>query len=144
MTRVRHLDDDRVDHRQVVGDRHPVVQERAVHHVAPVVHEVLFVQAPADALGRSALHLPLDVARVDRLARVLRYCRSEHLDLARLRVGLEIDDEPCKCRADARGVDRATPGDGAARRIRLSRQLLERHPQLGVGLRADDSLLHLE
>src|SRR5438132_1148340 len=52
------------------ASRHAVVEERGVHHPAGPVVDVFLVQRPADALGRTTLHLALDIAGVDRVADV--------------------------------------------------------------------------
>ena len=66
MARVRHLDDHRVDHRQVGGDRHAIVEEARILQPAVLVVDVFLVERPADALRGAALDLALDIARVDR------------------------------------------------------------------------------
>ena len=49
--RVRHLDHDGVDHRQVRTHRHAVVEEAGIIDLALLVVDVLLVQRPADALA---------------------------------------------------------------------------------------------
>ena len=66
---VRDFHQHRFDHRQIRGDRHPVVEESRILEAALVVVDVLLVQGPSDALGRPSLDLPLDIARVDRPVR---------------------------------------------------------------------------
>ena len=70
--RVGHLYDIGLDHGYVQRRRHSIVEQRRVHHRALVVHEVLFVERPSDALDSAALNLPFDVCRVDRGPDVLR------------------------------------------------------------------------
>ena len=72
MRRIGHLDQDGLDHRQVGGDRHAVVEEARILELALGVVDVLLVQRPADALHGAALELALDVGRMDRRADVLR------------------------------------------------------------------------
>ena len=69
MARVRHLHDHRVDHRQVGGDGHAIVEEARVLQLAVGAVDVLLVERPADALRRAALELALDVGRMDRACR---------------------------------------------------------------------------
>ncbi len=57
MHRVRHLNQDGVDHRQVRGDRAAIVQEPGVIEQAFGVVDIFFVQRPADALHDTALDL---------------------------------------------------------------------------------------
>ena len=92
MARVRHLDQDRLDHRQVGGHRAAVVEEARVIHLAVLVVDVLLVQRPADALRDAALDLALDVARVDRAADILHRGVAQDRDLAGLRVDLDVAD----------------------------------------------------
>ena len=82
MGRIRHLDDDRVDHRQVQRRGHAIVEIAGVQHPVLVVEEVFLVQRPADALHAPALHLPFDVAGMDRLAGVLHGRVAQDRDLA--------------------------------------------------------------
>ena len=58
---VRHLDQDRVDHRQVGADRYAVVEEAGVLQAAVLVVDVFLIERPADALRHTALHLPLNI-----------------------------------------------------------------------------------
>jgi hypothetical protein len=70
--RVRHLDQDRLDHRHVGGDRHPVVEEPGIIEPALRVVDLLFVERPADALRNAAPDLAFDIGRMDRAANTLR------------------------------------------------------------------------
>jgi hypothetical protein len=63
--RVRVLDHDRLDHRQVGGDRHAVIEEARVIEPAVLVVDVFLVERPADPLLDAALDLALDIARVN-------------------------------------------------------------------------------
>ena len=58
---VRHLDQDRVDHRQVGANRHAVVEEAWVLQAAVLVVDVFLIERPADALRHTALHLALNI-----------------------------------------------------------------------------------
>src|SRR5262249_23695818 len=84
MIRIRHFHDHSIDHRQVQTRGHAIIQEARINHVALLIEEILFIERPADTLHRPTLDLPLDVARVDRLASVL-HCRvTQDRDLTRL------------------------------------------------------------
>ena len=95
---------------------------------------ILLVQPPADALHASALHLALDVARVDGLAGILCNRESQYVHLAGFRVYLDIDQVGRKGPAHAWRIDRAPPDDGAARLVQLGRQFTKGHAQLRIGL----------
>ena len=71
MSGVGHSHDYRVNHGQVEGGGHPVVQEGRVEHLAVVVEAVFLVERPANALHGAALNLALHLAGVDSLAAVL-------------------------------------------------------------------------
>ena len=58
---VRHLDQDRVDHRQIGADRYTVVEEAGVLQAAVLVVDVFLIERPADALRHTALHLALNI-----------------------------------------------------------------------------------
>ena len=92
MARVRHLDQDRLDHGQVGRHWAAVVEEARVIHLAVLVVDVLLVQRPADALHGAALDLPLHVARVDGAADILHRGVAHDGDLAGLTVHLHIAD----------------------------------------------------
>ena len=68
---IGHLQHDRLDHRQVGGNRHAVVEEARVIQLAVGAEDVLLVQRPADALHHAALDLPLHVVGMDGTARIL-------------------------------------------------------------------------
>ena len=121
MAGIRHLDHHRVDHRQVEAGRHPVVEEAGVGHLALVVVDVLLVQRPADALHGPALHLPLDVAGMDRLADVLNGGVAQDGHLARLGIDLDVDDVRGEGAADAGRIDAGPADDGAAGGVQLRR-----------------------
>src|SRR5262249_39604152 len=99
MTRVWHFDDDGFDHRQIQTGGHTVVEEAGVQHASFLVIDVFLVQSPANALNDAALHLPFDVARVDRLARILHGRVSQDGDLAGIRVDLNVGDVNAKSAA---------------------------------------------
>jgi hypothetical protein len=75
---VRDLDDHRVDHRQVAGDRDAVIEEHRVLQPPIGAVDIFLVQRPADALRRAALVLALDIGRMDRRARVLHHQIAQH------------------------------------------------------------------
>ena len=54
------------------------------------VVDVFLVQRPADALRNAALDLPLDIARVDRTADILRGDETQHRHLAGLRIDFDV------------------------------------------------------
>src|SRR5665811_967424 len=71
MLRVRHLDHHGVDHRQVRTNRHAIVEEAGIIDLAVFGVDVFLVQRPADPLRDAALHLALDITRMDGAADVL-------------------------------------------------------------------------
>src|SRR5262245_43365648 len=84
VARVRHLDDHGVDHGQIGGDRHAIVEEAWVLQLAVAAVDVLLVERPADALRHAALELAFDVARVDGTTSVLDRRVAHHRHLASL------------------------------------------------------------
>jgi hypothetical protein len=92
IARVRHLDHYRVDHRQIGGDRHPVIEEPRVIEPAVLVVYVLLVQRTADPLHHPALDLALDIGGVDRFADILGRDKAQDRHLAGLGVDLDITE----------------------------------------------------
>ena len=131
MARVGHLHDDRVDHGEVGGDGHPVVEEARVLQLAVLAVDVLLVERPADALRGAALELALHVARVHGLARVLGHGVAEDGHAPGLGVDLDVDQVGAEARARALGVDPPDAADGAAG---LAGDLGEVHHRHGFGL----------
>ena len=68
---IRHLDQDRVDHRQVGANRYAVVEEAWVLQAAVLVVDVFLIERPADALRHTALHLALNIRGMYRPAHIL-------------------------------------------------------------------------
>ena len=101
---IRHLDDHRVDHREIRRHRHAVVEEARVLDHAVLVEDVLLVERPADPLDRATLHLTLDIARVNGLAGVLNRRVAEHRDLAGFRIDLDVTQVCREARAGHGGV----------------------------------------
>ena len=111
---VGHLDHDGLDHRQVAGDRHAVVEEARVIELAVGVEDALLVDGPADALGDAALDLALDVAWMDRPADVLERRVADDLHPAGLGVDLHVADVRAEPARRAFGVERRARTDRAA------------------------------
>src|SRR5262249_1754002 len=122
MSRVGNLHDRGLDQWQVEGGRHPVIEQSGVTQYALVIVKVFFVEAPADSLRGAALHLPFNVARVDRLADVLCDGAPQDLNLAGIRIDFDIDQGSREGGADAARVD-ARPSAGRSASAReLGRQ----------------------
>ena len=136
MTRVWHLHNDGVYHRQVQARRHAVIEEAGVHHRPVGAHRILFVQRPADSLDAPSLHLALDVARVNCLACILDGCEPKNGYLARVRVHLHISDVAGEGAAHATRIDGGAPDDRPSGRAQLPGQLLERELEIGLALAA--------
>src|SRR5258708_38167303 len=90
--RVRHLDHDGVDHRQVRTHRHAVVEEAGVIDLALLVVDVFLVQRPADALADPALQLAFDIGGMYGAADVLDRGVADHADDAEFDIDLDISD----------------------------------------------------
>jgi hypothetical protein len=86
MPRIRHLNQNRFDHREVQARRHAVVKKSRVPHRAALIVVVFFVERPADTLSDTTLDLPFDVTGMHRLAHILRRRVTQDLDLAGLRI----------------------------------------------------------
>src|SRR5262249_32748351 len=127
MVGIRDLDHDGLDIREVRRDRNPVVEETGVLQTAIRPVDVLLVQRPADALHDAALHLALDVLRVDGAARILRANVTQDLHLPGFGVDLDVAELGRKAGALASGVDGRRGDDRAAGRRALGGDLLERH-----------------
>src|SRR5947207_139006 len=101
MAWVRVLDHHRFDHRQIGGDRDPVIEEAGVIETPVLVVDVFLVERPPDPLRDAALDLALDIARVNGAADVLHRSVAQYLDLPRLRVDLDVADMRRKAGAGA-------------------------------------------
>ena len=84
-----HLDDDRLDVRQVGRGELPVVEQARVRQPPVLVEHQPLGQRDAEALHRAALHLALDAERVDGLADVLDDHEVVDRHLAGVRVHLD-------------------------------------------------------
>src|SRR5215469_16090518 len=100
MTGIRYFHYDRFDHRQVKARGHAIVEQSCVPQDPTVVVEILLVEAPSDPLRRSALHLALYVARMNRLAGILGDRAAEHLDFARIGINFDVDASGCESGPD--------------------------------------------
>ena len=74
-----------------------------------VVVDVFLVKRPAQTLRGAALHLAFDVARMNRLAGVLRNGAAQDLDFAGIGIDFDIDQQAGKGRSDAAPIDRCAP-----------------------------------
>src|SRR6202011_4300422 len=70
-----------------------------------LVVDVLLVQRPADALGHAALHLALDIARVDGAADVLHRGVADDAHDAEFGIHFDIADVGAKTALGAFGVE---------------------------------------
>src|ERR1700722_2057333 len=132
MTGVGFLDDDGFDHRQVEAGRHAVVEESGVTQRALVVVKIFFVERPAETLRGAALHLAFDVARMNRLARILRDGASEDLYFAGVGIDLDVNAGRRESRSDAARVHARPTGDWTAGTREAGRELLDRHRRHSV------------
>ena len=77
---------DRIDHRQIAGDRHPIVKKAWVFNDTLIVVNIRFVQCPAHALRNATLNLTLNIGRMNRAADVLRGGVAQHGTATGLRI----------------------------------------------------------
>src|SRR5439155_24198757 len=99
--------------------------------------------------GDATLDLPLDIARMDRAADILRGDKAQDGDFARFGINLDIAELAGKAGRLPAGVDRGGIGQGAAGQGRLGGDLAQRHRlevadiaalRLGLAVLPDDSL----
>ena len=132
-----------VNHGQIVGDRHPVIQERAIRHTPIVRHVVFLIEGPSNALRAAPLHLPLDVAGMNRLARILDRRKPENAHLACLGIHFEIDDIAAIGGAYAACIHGSASDDWVPCAFNLRGKFLEAHRQLGIDLRLENAVYHI-
>src|SRR2546429_454443 len=137
MARVRDLDEDRVDHRHVGRDGHPIVEEARVLQLAVGAVDVLLVERPADALHGPALELPLDVGRVQRPTGVLGDRVAQDCHASGLRIDLEIAEMRAYARSGALRVDSPHAADGTTGLAGDFREVGDRHRLEPLGERAE-------
>src|SRR5262245_25521112 len=134
--RVWHLDDHRVDHWQVGGHGHAVIEEAGVLQLAILAVDVLLVQRPADTLRHATLILALDVTGMDRPARILDGRVADHRDLAGLRINLDVGDVGGKAGGGTSGVDAGIADDRTAGLTGDAGDLLQAHRCVLAGIGA--------
>src|SRR5438093_4045020 len=137
MARVRDFDEDRVDHRHVGRNRHPIVEEARVLQLAVGAVDVLLVERPADALHGPALELPLDVGRVQRPTGVLGDRVAQDCHASGLGIDLEIDEMRAYARSGALRVDSPHAADGTTGLAGDFREVGDRHRLELLGERAE-------
>ena len=106
------LDHDCIDHWQVQGRWHTVVEQTGVEKVALVVVDVLFIDCPADALCDTSLHLSFDIGGMDCLANVLGNRVAQNRDLARIGIDFNVDALRGESWAEVLRMDRGTGHQG--------------------------------
>jgi len=114
MLRVRHLDHDRVEHRQVRADGHAIIEEARIIHLAILVVDVFLVERPADTLGNAALHLALHIGGVDRAADILERRVAHDPHDTEFDIHLDIADVRGEAALGAGGVELRAGADRAA------------------------------
>src|SRR5262249_35206232 len=107
-------------------DRHAVIEEARILQPSLVVVDVLLVERPADALGHAALHLALDIARMDRSPHVLHRGVAQYFDVAGLLIDLDVADVRAEARTPTLLIDGALVPEGTAGLARLRGDRLER------------------
>ena len=140
MTRVGHLDHHCLDHWNVQGGRHPVVEEAGIQHRALIVVAVFLVQSPADALYGASLDLSLDVAGMHWRSHVQEGGETQYVDLAGLRVYLDVDDVASDYGAHPGGDGGDRGGNGAAGAHQPAGQLPEGKAVIGVFDAGEDAV----
>src|SRR6185503_10250583 len=126
VARIRDFDDDGIDHGYVGAHRDPVVEKARVLEPSVGVVDVFLVQRPPDALYGTALHLPLDIGRMHRLAGILDGGVAQNGDPAGFAVHFDIDEVCGQAGTRALRVDGCVAYDRAAGLARGLRDLRER------------------
>ena len=144
MTRIRHFNDNGIDHWSIQRGGHPVIQQAEVHQTTFLVVEVLLVDCPADALHHSALHLTFDVAWMDGLADILQRGVAQYLHLARLGIHLHICYVDRESRTGAGWLDVCAARYGTTGCRQLAAQFFERHRLFGIRCRAKRRVAELD
>src|SRR5438067_2344203 len=85
-----HLNNVSFDQWQVEAGRYAIIKKAGVPHTTLLVIEIFLVESPSEPLRGATLHLPLDIAGMQRLADVLGYAGSQDLNFAGLRIKFEI------------------------------------------------------
>ena len=141
---IGHLDDHRVNHREVKARRHAVIQEAGIDHVAILIEVILFIEGPTNALHHTALELTFHITGVNRLPGILDGCVAQDGDFPRLRVHLHVDDMGGNRWAGTSRIDPGAAGDRTAGGILTRRDLLKGQLFLGVFGMADGSVAILD
>src|SRR5262249_29712955 len=123
------------DHREVGGDRYPVIEEARVLQLTVLAVDVFLVERPADALRGPALKLALDITRMDGFAGILGDQVAQHRGTPGLAVDLDIANMVGKTRPRVLRTEFAVARDRSAGLGRKLRNLLEgeRGKIAGVG-----------
>src|SRR5258705_1494902 len=126
MLRVRHFDHYRVEHRQGRTNRHAIVEEAGVIDLAVLVVDVFLVQRPADPLRNAALHLALDIARMDGAADVLHRGVADDAHDPEFGIDLDVADVGTETTFRAFGVELHAGADRPAHLRGFCRKLGQR------------------
>src|SRR5262249_65190 len=97
-----------------------------------------FVESPANALHRPALHLAFHITGMDRLTGILDSRIAQDSGFPRLRVHLDVDNMDTNRRTSPTRVDPSAACDRTASGILARCNLLERQLFIGVLRRADN------
>src|SRR5207302_5322607 len=100
-----------------------VVEKARIFEASVLVVDIFLVERPADALGNPALHLALDIARMDRPTDILDRGVAQDLDVAGLAIDLDIADMGGETRPLALRVDLHLGADRTAGAGRLAGDL---------------------
>src|SRR5260221_2355757 len=84
MTRIRHFNEDRLNHRHIQCRGHAVVKESRIPQSSLFVIVVLFIESPPSALRHGSLNLSFDIAGMHGFTNVLRCGIAQHIDLSSL------------------------------------------------------------
>ena len=134
MTRIRHFDQDCIDHRHVRGYRHAIVEEAGVLQASFLVVDVFLVQRPTDTLHRAALQLTFDIGRMNGGTDVLNRRIAQDFHKARFRIDFDVADMRAEARPRALCVDVGLAADRAAGLAGHARDVSDRERLVLIGL----------
>ena len=92
MVWIRNFEYFSINKRQVGAYRHAVIEETGVLQATIVSINVLFVERPADALGRTTLELTLHIIRMNGFTGILNNRVADHLCGACFRIHFNVTD----------------------------------------------------
>src|SRR5262249_13724362 len=108
---VRDFHDNGLNHWQVQAGGHAIVQKTGVQHLTRIIVNIFLIESPANALHDATLHLPFNIAGVNRFPGILNSRVPKDRDFACFGVHFNVRDMGRKSSAYCMGGYRDARSD---------------------------------